>query len=297
MSHQIPLSSHAQAAELFRFGIHQVRNDVMYKRLALVNCVYIRCFPDPQVHDWVLVDAGIPRFAHAIRRSAEKLFGGAPPLAIVLTHAHFDHVGSLSALLETWDVPVYAHPRELPYLNGTASYPPPDPSVGGGLVATSSSIFPRGPIDISKNLRVLPRDGSLPELPGWEWIATPGHSPGHVSLWRGSDGTLVAGDAFVTTAQESVYSVITQQLELHGPPAYFTINWDEAHQSVRDLAALRPNLAITGHGRAISGEDLRSGLRTLASRFRELAVPPSGRYVESPAYAADGTAYVDTHHR
>src|SRR4051812_34867064 len=58
---------------------------------------------------WVLVDAGIPMNAGRIRCAAERRFGpGAKPEAIILTHGHFDHVGSLQALAERWDVPIYA---------------------------------------------------------------------------------------------------------------------------------------------------------------------------------------------
>ena len=68
------------------------------------------------------------------------LFGhGNRPAAILLTHGHFDHVGALKTLAEEWDVPVYAHTLELPYLTGRSSYPPPDPSVGGGAMAAMSS--------------------------------------------------------------------------------------------------------------------------------------------------------------
>src|SRR5919107_1012291 len=62
----------------------------------------------------------------------------ARPAAVVLTHGHFDHVGSLEALLEAWDVPIYAHPLERPYLTGVSPYPPPDPLVGGGMMAFAS---------------------------------------------------------------------------------------------------------------------------------------------------------------
>src|SRR3954471_21965310 len=65
-------------------------------------------------YGWTLIDAGLPFQAKRIRAWAEKNFGqNAKPQAIVLTHGHFDHVGSLEALLDHWDVPVYAHPLEM----------------------------------------------------------------------------------------------------------------------------------------------------------------------------------------
>ena len=102
--------------------------------------------------DWVLIDAGIRGYARTIERAARTLFGSRPPLGILLTHAHFDHVGSLRALLRRWDVPVHAHMLEFPYLTGRLSYPPPDPTVGGGAMARLSFLYPRGPIDISAHL-------------------------------------------------------------------------------------------------------------------------------------------------
>ncbi|WP_347404076.1 MBL fold metallo-hydrolase [Mesorhizobium sp. WSM4976] len=51
-------------------------------------------------------------------------------------------------------------------------------------------------------------------MPGWRWLHTPGQAPGHISLWREADHTLVAGDAFITTGQESAYEVAVQQLEM-----------------------------------------------------------------------------------
>lgn len=289
MAQQVPVEQAALADESMVDGIRAVLPDLGYKRLAIVNCVFVG---SKGGSTFTLVDAGIPGFAASIRRSASEYYTGPRPAAIILTHAHFDHVGSLESLLETWDVPVYAHQNEFPYLNGQASYPPPDPEVGGGLMAATSSWMPRGPIDIRNHLQLLPEDGIVPTLPGWRWIHTPGHSPGHVSLWRESDRTLVVGDAFITTAQESVYAALTQEPELHGPPMYYTVNWEEAAASVRVLAGLKPETIITGHGRAMSGPAMRAALNTLADRFEEIAVPEAGRYVLNPLDAESGSAYV-----
>ena len=66
---------------------------------------------------WTLIDAAIPFSASRIKSWAETKFGRAPN-AIVLTHGHFDHVSAAKELAEAWDVPVYAHPLEFPYLTG-----------------------------------------------------------------------------------------------------------------------------------------------------------------------------------
>jgi glyoxylase-like metal-dependent hydrolase (beta-lactamase superfamily II) len=159
------------------------------------------------------------------------------------------------------------------------------------MMAALSRFYPRGPVDVSSRLLMLPSDGTIPPMPGWHWVHTPGHTPGHVSLWRESDRAIVVGDAFITTAQESAYAVATQALELHGPPMYYTQDWDAARTSVERLAVLEPEVAITGHGRALRGAALREGLAGLARDFDRVAVPEHGKYVDRPAKANDRSAY------
>ena len=270
-----------------------VTGDLAYLRTVLVN-VYFSGLPGAGDRNWVLIDAGIPGHAHAIAEAAARRFGPvARPSAILLTHGHFDHVGSLEKLAEMWDAPVFAHELELPYVTGRSPYPPPDPTVGGGLLAAMAWMFPRGPIDLGGRARRLPEDGSVPFMPGWRWVHTPGHTPGHVSFFRESDRTLIAGDAFVATKQESALAVLEQRREIHGPPAYYTPDWPCARRSVEELAKLEPALAATGHGLPIGGETLRDGLRALVRDFDEVAVPKHGRYARHPAIAdANGVVSV-----
>lgn len=282
MPQQIAVDHKAQFIGDNDSGVVELLQDVAYSRLGIVNVIFVGT-PAPNAKDWVLIDAGVTGTVRAILRGIENRFGkGARPNAIVLTHGHFDHVGALSELAEEWNIPIYAHGLEQPYLNGSQSYPPPDPSVGGGLMSTLSRFYPRGPVDVSRWLAVLPADGLVPTLPGWQWIHTPGHSPGHVSLWRESDRTLIAGDAFITTAQESAYAIIRQEPELHGPPMYYTTDWESARASVERLAKLDPELIITGHGPPLHGAEMRRALHKLASEFDRVAVPIEGKYVKRP---------------
>jgi glyoxylase-like metal-dependent hydrolase (beta-lactamase superfamily II) len=276
--------------------IEQLAPDVARLRIAFVNCYFVGV---PRVSDratapWVLVDAALSLGAARILEVAAERFGiDTRPAAIVLTHGHFDHVGALEALLGIWDVPVYAHPLELPFLTGRADYPPPDPTVGRGLMARLSPAFPERGIDIGHRAMELPSNGDVPGIPGWRWVHTPGHAPGHVALFRAADRFLIAGDAVTTTRQESVFAVATQKQELNGPPAYFTIDWDQAHRSVSTIASLKPSVLATGHGEAMRGADLPDRLAQLARDFDHRARPRRGRYVREPAITnEEGIVYV-----
>ena len=221
---------------------------------------------------WTLIDAGIPMSSSRIRKWAESTFGNAPS-AIVLTHGHFDHAGSAKDLADHWNVPVYAHQMETPFLDGRQHYPPPDPSVGGGVMATLSPLYPKGPIDLETRLRAFSADDMLPFMPGWKIIHTPGHTIGHVSFFRESDRVLLVGDAFCTVKSESLTAIAKQTPELHGPPAYYTPDWIAAKASVAKLAALEPDTLAPGHGQPLSGSDIPGQLQRLSARFDEIAMP------------------------
>lgn len=229
---------------------------------------------------WTLVDTGLYLSGGKIKDWTESLFGkNSRPNSIILTHGHFDHIGAVKELSAEWNVPVYAHAAELPYLTGAAKYPAPDPSVGGGLMAAMSPIYPRTSVNLSGKVQPLPVDGSVPGAPGWRWLHTPGHAPGHVSLFREEDRVLLAGDAFCTTKQESFLAVAKQTPELHGPPAYYTPDWEAARSSVQLLAGLRPRTIAPHHGLPICGDEVPDQLERLAMYFDQIAMPHHGKYV------------------
>jgi len=255
----------------------EVLPDLYSHTIQIVNICLVGT---PKSEDFVLVDAGMPGSADEIISVTEKRFGSDhPPKAIILTHGHFDHVGAIVDLIKYWGVAVYAHEMELPYLTGKKSYPEPDPTVEGGMVAKMSPIFPNEPVQLGDHVQALPDDGSVPHMPGFRWIHTPGHTVGHVSLFREKDRVLVVGDAFVTVKQEYLYKVLTQEQEISGPPRYFTTDWKAAKESVISLEALKPSVAVTGHGLPMTGELLSESLAKLVQDFDQIAVPDYGKYL------------------
>lgn len=255
----------------------EVLPDVYMYTIQIVNIVF---YGDPQQGEFILVDAGMPNSAKKIISVAEERFGAnCRPKAIILTHGHFDHVGAIIELIEHWKVPVYAHALEIPYLTGVSDYPEPDPSVDGGLIAKMSSFFPNEAIYLGSHVKELPSDGTVPYMSGFRWIHTPGHTPGHISLFRDDDGTLIVGDAFVTVKQESLYKVLTQEKEISGPPKYFTSDWADAWDSIKKLEALKAEVVITGHGLPTTGEDLTNNLQKLAKEFKQIAFPNRNKYL------------------
>lgn len=224
---------------------------------------------------WVLIDAGTEGYANKIRAAANSRFGhGSRPEAILLTHGHFDHSGSAEQLARAWNVSIYAHRLEIPYLTGRSKYPPPDPTVGG-FMSQMSRFFPNKAYDYDGLVKPLTANAST-ALQRWQIIETPGHSPGHVSFFRSADLFLIAGDAFTTVNQDSAIDMLRKKKQVCRPPAYYTCDWETAHESVEKLAALNPRILAAGHGEPMSGPNATHQLHELALHF---PIPEDGRYV------------------
>ena len=230
---------------------------------------------------WVLVDAGLPGSEKAIRAAADALFyKNSHPEAILLTHGHIDHMGSAKALAAHWQVPLVAHPLEMPYLTGQAKYPPQDPTVGGSL-GFASRFFPTDLPRLTGLVQALRLDDPEPPyLLGWRWLHTPGHAPGQLAFFRESDKTLLGGDAFATCNHDSIPAVLRGRPKISRAGTPFNYDWEACRASVRLLADLAPAAIGCGHGPVMTGPEAAADLRQLADNY---PVPAQGRYVAQPA--------------
>jgi glyoxylase-like metal-dependent hydrolase (beta-lactamase superfamily II) len=128
-----------------------------------MKIIFVNIYMVASDDHWVLIDTGLKGSAGRILQMADELFGGVPPEAILLTHGHFDHRGAAEELLNVWQVPIYAHSMELPYLTGQSAYPPPDPTTGGGLMSLASFLYPKKPIDLKPFIKII-MPGKTPYL-------------------------------------------------------------------------------------------------------------------------------------
>jgi glyoxylase-like metal-dependent hydrolase (beta-lactamase superfamily II) len=231
---------------------------------------------------WVLIDTGLANCGQLIQRTAESLFGArARPASILLTHNHPDHAGSAVELARMWDCPVYVHPDEMPYvaIENLATIEKYANPLDRWIILPMLRMMPRERVaamlsgsSIKEVVQAFDPRAAVPNLPDWECIPTPGHTPGHAAFFRMSDRVLIAGDAVVTVELNSIWGFLMWGLGRHkqrvsGPPWYSTWNWKMAKESVAHLARLEPYVLATGHGAPMSGGEIARELRAFANRF------------------------------
>ncbi len=231
---------------------------------------------------WVLIDAALADCGRLIQQTAESLFGAnTPPAAILLTHDHPDHTGSVRELVSVWACPVYVHPDEMPLtaiadLSTVRRYANP---LDRWLILPLLRVMPRRRVEamftqasLKGVVQAFDPAAAVPGLPDWETIPTPGHTPGHVAFYRKNDGTLITGDAVVTVDLNSLWGFLFWSLHRHkqkvsGPPRYSTWKWRTAKESVAVLARLEPRVLASGHGIPIMGDRAACELRAFADHF------------------------------
>ena len=131
----------------------------------------------------------------------------------------------------------------------------------------------------------MPAGGEVPGMPDWRWIHTPGHTPGHVCLFRPEDYVLLAGDALATVDADSFSGMLRRGQKISRPVTPVTPDWGTANRSVKEMASLRPRVLASGHGEPMSGPAVAGSLR---HSLRTSRPPSAGATSLSPPASTSG---------
>lgn len=230
-----------------------------------ISSAYVNCYLIEDGREFTLVDSGLPASWLSIRMALAQLGRAAQAIrAVVLTHAHFDHLGSAARLRTELDVPVWAHPGDHslashPYRyareRSPLAYPfryPQGVRIQAGMVRAGALRVPA-----VRGLRTMVPDSAL-DVPGRpQVIFTPGHTAGHCALLLADRDAVITGDALVTL---DPYTGRT------GPQIVAraaTADSRQAKDSLSALAATNVAVALPGHG-----EPWTSGISTAVEKAR-----------------------------
>jgi hydroxyacylglutathione hydrolase len=172
----------------------------------------------------VLVDAGIRLESGSILRQLR----GRPLSAHVLTHAHPDHNGASRAVCTQRGVPYWVGAGDAQAASDGTIIQTDFPQLPFGALWDNLLCGPAHPVD-----RPL-AEGD--EVAGFTVLETPGHTRGHIALWRERDRTLIAGDVLIGVGGPRRHVQAS-----HVDPA-------RNEESLRRLIGLRPELVCFGHG-------------------------------------------------
>lgn len=179
----------------------------------------------------VLVDAMTRRDWRRIL----KALNGHAVTAHAITHAHPDHQGASHAVCEALDIPLWAPELDVPAVEDASLIAERQPDHPINRLFAKVMTGPSHPVT-----RVL-REGD--DVAGFTVLDTPGHSAGHLSLWREADRTLVLGDVL-----NNQHPLLGFPRGLRQPPTFFTPDPERNRQSIRRLGELDPALVLFGHG-------------------------------------------------
>ena len=183
----------------------------------------------------VVFDSGEKGMAPAIAAAAARL-GGLK--TVLLGHGDTDHRGSTPALSKI--APVICHPDAVAAAQGSGgrSYwhmerlPTAIRSLHRFL---HRFVWDGGPVQISDTIREGQR------IAGFEVIDLSGHAPGQIGLWRDQDRLALVSDTVYLTTMSG------RPTAAHVPHVAYNLDTQRARESLRRLAALRPQIVGVGH--------------------------------------------------
>lgn len=191
-------------------------------KVVTMSLFYTNCYLIQTATGWILVDAGTRSQAKSFLRRLGKL--GIQPSdikLIIITHAHFDHVGSLASIKSLCNCPVLAHPLEARLIETGEVVIPPGTNALGKLVSwlgrhnIRSLRFPKTRVEFTtdQELDLTPYGVAAKVVP------TPGHTPGSLSVLL-EDGQAIVGDLAMSYGLGSNFPIFAEQ------PEKITASWD-----------------------------------------------------------------------
>jgi hydroxyacylglutathione hydrolase len=201
----------------------------------LAEDVYqLKGWPRNAINVYVIGDVLIDSATRQAEKRIMRQLAGRTIAAHALTHAHPDHQGSSHAVCERLGIPLWCGQGDIPAVETPGAIV--NPKAPRWLNALQGRYWTGPPHPVARALS----EGD--EVAGFTVLETPGHAAGHISFWRASDRTLIAGDVLGNM------HFITAMPGLHTPPDVFTPDPARNRESARKLAELRPALACFGHG-------------------------------------------------
>ncbi|WP_210505579.1 MBL fold metallo-hydrolase [Naasia sp. SYSU D00057] len=211
---------------------------------------YVNSYLVEEGNALTIVDAAFPATWPVLEHALDAIgFRPAQVEALVLTHAHFDHLGFARRIREEWDVPVWAHPYEgyiarHPYRyaheNPRSIYPIQHPK--GVPILTAMSLA--GAWTVPGVAGLVPIvEGEVIDVPGHPVaVFSPGHTFGHCALHLPDRDVLITGDALVT---------LDPYTGERGPRVVCGAATADSRQALTSLAALEAtgaHIVLPGHG-------------------------------------------------
>jgi hydroxyacylglutathione hydrolase len=152
----------------------------------------------------------------------------------VLTHAHPDHQGATHEVCQRLNIPLWCGELDAEAAEHPEKIRDSQPQALINRIIFRVWAGPGHPV-----ARRLPEGD---EVAGFQVLDTPGHSAGHITLWRESDRVAIAGDVL------NGMNLVTSIPGLHEPPKPFTPDPARNRESIKRLASLEPRLVVFGHG-------------------------------------------------
>ncbi|UTX49372.1 MBL fold metallo-hydrolase [Chryseobacterium sp. MA9] len=212
--------------------LHQIAPEVF--QISLMPRNSINCY----IIEGVLVDSGIRSSYTTIKKALQKI----PVYQHILTHAHADHQGCSDQICAEFAISLLCHPDEVSRTETgmvTNEYPNPQ----HWIAKLQQKYWAGQGHKVERTIVENDRIGNF------RVIETPGHSAGHISLFREQDGVLIIGDVATNM------NLLTTATGLRLPPNIFTSDQQRNIKSLQKLAKLSPSIICFGHGPVLRNTD------------------------------------------